>query len=478
MSLTEKTVPEKTVPEKTVPEEIVPEKMDPEKTAPEPMDPETVGPPAKSQDVERFNRKDAEEGFFSGAAGPWVALAATISLLIVLFAVAFGGGVGAPRSFENDAYSRSAIGHRAFVDWLRREPGIEVLVSRHRSEQRVGAGQALVLLEPDLAHAPDVELAEVVASALAAGAHVLVVLPKWRGVEGDRPGWVESVDLIGTGQVAEVLNTALAAAGASPDGTDPALSVRRGPPPELWQGLPNVEIELPLTQRMEPVGTAGLRSVWRDEASSLLVAAGAESKLWILSDPDLLNTAGLARAENASALMHLLTGLMGVDAVVVDETLHGYWRRPSPWAALLAMPLLPMTLHALLLLAGLLWAANRRFGAPLPAPVRLDAGKRTLIENTAALLSMTSHRRQALQAYFELTLRRTAAALGVRAQPHERVRRLDRLAELRGVELRIEPLARSLEHLPKTPDGRRVVQLARSMHAFRRALTMKTGVDS
>ena len=210
---------------------------------------------------------------------------------------------------------------------------------------------------------------------------------------------------------------------------------------------------------------------------SLLVSTGQGPRLWLLADPDLLNTAGLALADHAEIVRHLLLEVIGVEAVVIDETLHGYWRRPSPWRALLDMPLLTMTLHACLLLTLFLWTAIRRFGAPQPAAPRLPPGKMTLIENTVNLLGLIERSRHTLRAYFQLTVRRTAAALGIHRPREELVSQLDRLAELRGNLRRLRSIERQLEHLPETVDARSALRLARRLHAFRKEMTM-TGTDS
>src|SRR5262249_56525747 len=86
-----------------------------------------------------------------------------------------------------DAFSRSALGHRAFLD-LARGRGIPVLVSRHDSARRAGTGGVLVLAEPRLEsdQSPRARRMEAI---LAAAHTVLLVLPKWTGRDDPaRPG--------------------------------------------------------------------------------------------------------------------------------------------------------------------------------------------------------------------------------------------------------------------------------------------------
>ena len=66
-----------------------------------------------------------------------------------------------------------------------------------------------------------------------------------------------------------------------------------------------------------------------------LVARSQDGLLWLVSDPDVLNTAGLARGDNAVLAHALVVGLLEPESLVVDEVLHGYGQKHNLWRALI-----------------------------------------------------------------------------------------------------------------------------------------------
>ncbi len=78
-----------------------------------------------------------------------VVAAAAVSLLATFGLGAFGELLSEPQTFGADSWSRSALGHRAFVE-LARAQGHQVLVSRHRTADRAREGALTALLEPGI----------------------------------------------------------------------------------------------------------------------------------------------------------------------------------------------------------------------------------------------------------------------------------------------------------------------------------------
>ena len=86
---------------------------------------------------------------------------------------------------DANAYSRSAIGHRAFVDLLHRLD-IPAHVSRYDSANKALYQDILMVLEPDANKAAVEGLLE--------ADEILVVLPKWRGGRSlENPLWLGSM---------------------------------------------------------------------------------------------------------------------------------------------------------------------------------------------------------------------------------------------------------------------------------------------
>jgi hypothetical protein len=151
------------------------------------------------------------------------------------------------------------------------------------------------------------------------------------------------------------------------------------------------------------------------------------------------------------------------DAVVIDETLHGFGKEPSLFRSLFEFPLGLATIQALLAAAVLLWAAMGRFGAPRPPAPPLEAGKKALIGNIAALLAYGGHGAHALRRYLDGAVAEVRAALHVPAElkTAEADERLDgahgaiRLRDLRAL-VKVE-----------SRDRRRILAIARRIHRWR-----------
>ncbi len=79
----------------------------------------------------------------------WLVGVATASLTLALALIVIRPEAGEVSSSAADSFSRSALGHRGFVELLRAN-GIPVLVSRYASAERAGASSLLLIAEPRL----------------------------------------------------------------------------------------------------------------------------------------------------------------------------------------------------------------------------------------------------------------------------------------------------------------------------------------
>jgi hypothetical protein len=149
----------------------------------------------------------------------------------------------------------------------------------------------------------------------------------------------------------------------------------------------------------------------------LVVTRYENGWVYVLSDPDLLNTHGLhdlATADFALALIDHLRS--GHGPVVFDVTLNGFGRAPSLLRAAFAPPFLGATLCAILAAALIGFHAAVRFGSP-PGESPVHArGKRALASNAADMIRML-HREPHMAERYALTTRSLVLrALGVRRQ--------------------------------------------------------------
>lgn len=404
---------------------------------------------------------EAGSGAFGRRRAGWLAAVAALSLGAAAFLGIFGDALYDPPSFAPDSFSRSAVGHRAFVELLR-GLGHPVLVSRHRTADK--AAEAVVaLIEPRVG--PEDGTREGVLEAIdGAARRLLIVLPK-RGAlpEPTRPRFVAYAGLLPLEDPQRVLDALeIEAKVIRPDHSIGA-----------WRG------ELPAPTLDGPqllTSSASLHPlVASDEgilAAELDVADGWHAI--VLADPDVLATHGLARGSNAALAVALVERLGGgALPVVVDETLHGFDQQPSIARELFRFPLVLGTASALLAAALLAWAALVRFGRPRAPEPPLAPGKLFLVESTAELLRHGGHAGHAAAAYLRAAKDEVVHRLRTPGEAGEADAWLTRVAEARG---HGEPLRR-IEERVRRLEARRAggeeeaVRVAQLIHGWREEMT-------
>jgi hypothetical protein len=135
--------------------------------------------------------------------------------------------------------------------------------------------------------------------------------------------------------------------------------------------------------------------------------------IFILSEPDLLNTKGLHSLETAKAAVDLFRTI-GADnkEIVFDMSLHGFERSRNFMKLLLEPPFLPAVLC--LAFAGALMAFNSVAGRLRARSGReIALGKETLVENSALLISLAGRDTHMGKRYAAMTRTLAAIAAGV-----------------------------------------------------------------
>jgi hypothetical protein len=166
------------------------------------------------------------------------------------------------------------------------------------------------------------------------------------------------------------------------------------------------------------------------------MAQGPSSRVFLLSDPDLLNTQGLANLDTLGGAVTIVRALKSGDGpVIFDVTLNGYKAERSPLRLMFDPPFLAVTLCfvAAMVLAGLQSAF--RFG-PIRRPQRAFAlGKEALTDNSAQLIRLARREPNMAPGYVALTQKAAARAVGapreLTGEPLTRF--LDRMAAQRGL---------------------------------------------
>lgn len=400
-----------------------------------------------------------------------VASLISVSMAATMFLSVYGDALFTPTSAAADAWSRSALGHHAFLELVRRR-GRSVVVSRARTAEKASTGAPTALLEPRLgAEDPRTEgrLDEIGGAA----GRLLLVLPKREGVPDlERRGWIEHERLLPPDEVDRVLE----ALDLEATVFRPARRLEAG----SWKGsLPAPELRDP-----QLVRSKALTPLLASEDGILVGELETEDRrLLVVADPDLLETHGLGRGENAELALAVLDRLGGEPTLLVDETLHGWELEPSLVQELLRFPLVLATLQAVVTLALLAWAALVRFGRPVPPAPLLRGGKEFLVQNVADMLRAGGHAKEAARAYLRATREEVLARIPPPGGAESPETWLLRLEAARGRAGELASLTRQVEAIGEGRQGARrgagvdALRAARRIQRWREELTHGAAVD-
>lgn len=306
-------------------------------------------------------------------------------------------------SIEADATSHSAIGHVLFRRFLE-ERGFEVDLSRARTRDRVTEENLLVIAEPRIEPDDDARI-ERLGDAVAYAGAVLLVLPKRTGWSSDP----SSGHITGTGGRSERyvdsafdiigIRGSVTLSGVSSEDLE-WISNDLGPAPEI-EGL-----QLMQSDSLTPIVASheGML-VGRFETPDY-------TRVYVLSDPDVIANHGLAKLANARFVDELMNNVaLGELPVVIDESSHEIATPESIWEELLTMPLLLLTLTMVFLAGLLVWASWGSFGTVQRIDFGRRRGKHELIDNTARLLDLGQHSGHSLDRLLRHTQQDVAQAL-------------------------------------------------------------------
>lgn len=399
-------------------------------------------------------------GSFTRRGAALLAALAAASLAAAGFLGAFGDALFEPPSFAPDSFSRSAVGHRAFVELLR-GLGVQVIVSRHQTVLKGGEGAVVALLEPRVAKENPTRQG-ILEAVNGSAPHLLVVLPKRSALpDPARPRWVSSAELLPLQDPQEVLDE-LEIAG---EVVRPQASVAS------WRG----ELPAPSIDHPQLVVSKDLVPLLATDGGMLVAEASSGAfRTIVVADPDLLETHGLGRGDNAVIAARLMERLgAGGLPVVVDETLHGFDQQPSITLELLRFPLVLATLSAVLAAAALAWAALVRFGRPRRAEALLAPGKLFLVESTAGLLRHGGDVAHAAAAYLRAAKDEVVHRLRAPGETDRPDAWLARIAAARGEAEALSEVEERVRRLGTRRIGgeEEAVRAAQAIHRWREEMT-------
>lgn len=354
------------------------------------------------------------------------------------------------------ALSRSAEGFAAIVRLLR-ETGQSVTVGRTIGDPTRRAD--LVVLTPTSGVTwEDLDKA--------GGRSTLVIMPKWIATPDPlHRGWSARVGAFETQGIAQALTPIMA-----------KLTVSRR------SGAAPVEVHFPdhdrtsgAIEQLQTLASPDLQPIVVDAAGNTLAGrlmrSGRATNVFVLTDPDFLNTQGLSNINTAQVGVDIidLTRVSKRRPIVFDVTLNGLGSSRSVLRLAFTPPLLGFTLGLALAAALLAWRATARFGFAAPDQRALAFGKTALADNAAALLRLGRREKTIAQGYASMMLAQSARDLGVwRPDESATIAALDRV----GVTKRVSTSASSLLSefaAVKSPSS--LLASARKLHAWKKEIT-------
>lgn len=375
-----------------------------------------------------MSAQGAPRRVFSGSTVLVIILVGLVSAIALMLLSIYGPEMRKGDNGAAHALSRSAVGFAGLAKLLKAD-GRDVIISR--SELHSTTARGLLVLTP----AEGMEGKSVVRTPF--GGPRLIILPKWQvGPDPRHKGWV----ILGGTISAENLANLLEGFGAKGQ-----VQRMKGPSrPILRRRDGSLIAQIGEIDAFQTFSGGGWRPVVTDGSGHMLLGQLEDKPIYVLSDPDLLNTHGLKQLVNARVGLGLLDELNDGGPVYLDTTLHGFKRSRNVFRLALEPPFLGATLCLLAaaVLAGLFAAA--RFGPSARVERELAYGKQALADNTAGLIRLARREPRMGERYAIYARGEVGRAVGA---PHELDEEaletfLDRLSRQAGLplftELRLE----------------------------------------
>lgn len=366
----------------------------------------------------------------------------------------------APELTEGDArahaLSRSAVGYAGIIK-LARANGAIVNVSR--TEPLVSA--PLVVLTPD--EKVSFEQIDRLSNVTA-----LIVLPKWSVFPSlKHSGWVQEIGPMSEDWIGGLLDD-IAPKARVKQAKSSSAPVLKWEPIESKDLNRGGDLRPGTISSLQTIAAPAIKPVATtvDGKTVLGVIHREDSPdIYILSDPDLLNTQGIADIATARSALALLDALRAPgEPIAFDVTMNGYARARSLMRLAFEPPLLAATLSFVLVAALIAWRAATRDG-PSKTRGRVFAyGKRTLADNSAALIRLAGREHTMAGRYADLVRTVVAERIGVTREGAQATSaELDRIAKTRGIAASFSSLAAEASSAQTGIDG---VTAARKLHTW------------
>ncbi len=367
------------------------------------------------------------------------------------------------------ALSSSAIGYAGIVELMRAD-GTDVTLDRREFETADTNGVLRVITLTRPSQMPD-------ADEIDASVPTLIVMPKWIVTPvRERRGWVKRLPRPSSAAYSPSSQT------RALEKIVPGLSLARIKDADD-NGTLIYDMETPRADW--PIGSGfNIRYLQTLEGETLsplvsangkaVVARKDDTNLFIISDPDFLNTQGISqksRARFARDLIHAAIGTSGGadDEVIFDLSVHGFGSTQNLVKMMLTPPFLAATL-CLLAAGGLIaWQAFVRFGDPARQERDYALGKFTLADNGARFISIAGKETTMGEGYSALIRRQAAKDFYMDQHSQDAIAEFfDAREQKTGAKNRWRAITARLHN---TTDVAAFLAAARALYAWRQEIT-------
>lgn len=291
-------------------------------------------------------------------------------------------------------YSTSAIGYNGFVRMLE-DQGHIVEISRLEGTLTDYHHNLLIVTLPSHPSSEKLE-------GLSQSGPSLIVLPKWDGFRSlTNKKEQQHTKLTSKTNVSRILKNM---------GLDATIS-RTAPSDTFSTQFGDMSLKLDKVGQL--ISSDDLIKI-AGNGDDILLGKLEDEDVYILSDPDLLNTFGLSNKNNAKFSSKLIYDLLEYpdQAVTFDATIHGFTRSENLLKMMFDIPFIGATLIALFSMLLLGWSAFSRFGPANRSHRAIALGKQALIDNSANLVEVTGRHLIFAPRYLTLAKRRLAKEVG------------------------------------------------------------------
>lgn len=430
------------------------------------------------------------------------------SFITLIVLMGYGEDLRQKEGGQATPISQSAVGYAALVQFLG-DAGFDVTLDPKPFKRQNRSQKQLRVYTPSSLY----QTADL--TALNDNNPKLIILPKWSVIPlENKPGWVRRSRLdtmmrpqslsqflgkkasgiyighIPTKDMAEGLNinvanrahdldfgelqyfTNIRPENSNPFGSDKDGSDKDGEDQtgeKIDEFEKGIEKLLGVSENNDPVDYQSLMTIIKTDTlaateKSLLIKL-ADTRTYILSDPDFVNTMGLSSRSRARAASDIFLAVMA-DAqldprkLVFDLSLHKIGGNPNLVKLMTQPPFLAATLCLFAAAVLIIWQGFIRFGDPKHDQPDYSQGPASLADSTASFITMAGRNRSMGAAYTELIQRSVIRKLGLTGLAGEIVeKRLAAREVLRGIEPKFEDLQQT-NHADSDPD---YMDLARAL---------------